>query len=44
MKRTLREWIVVNNLDAVVSLNRDPDEVVLAQPRSAVRLVSALAL
>lgn len=41
MKAVIRQWMVDNDLDAIVRANADPDEVILARPRSDTVVVSA---
>lgn len=44
MKRTLHAWMKLHNFDAVVRLNRDADEVVVARPTADLHLVSTFLL
>ena len=44
MKETLRAWCVDNGLDAVVSINRGPDEVVIIYPADDLKIVDAVSL
>lgn len=44
MKHALRTWLMANELDAVVRINRDEDEVVIARPATDLIIRSALPL
>ena len=44
MKRAVRDWMLAKGFDAIVRLNRDPSEVVLAKPRSQAAVIGAAAL
>ncbi len=44
MKRIVRDWMLAQGFDAIVRLNRDPSEVVLARPRSQAAVIGAVAL
>ena len=44
MKETLRAWCVDQGLDAVVSINRGPDEVVIIYPADDLKIVDTASL
>ena len=44
MKATLRAWCVDQGLDAVVSINRGPDEVVIIYPADDLKIVDTVSL
>jgi len=44
MKARLRQWMLENGFDAVVRVNGDPTEVVIARPRSALVCLGVSAL
>lgn len=44
MKETLRAWCVDQGLDAVVSINRGPDEVVIIYPADDLKIVDTVSL
>ncbi len=41
MKHALRDWMIEHGFDAVIGLNREPTEVVVARPHSVLEVAFA---